>query len=196
MEHGIRRTIMIAGLGIAAVLSAGIAFGAIPAGDGTIHACRDHAGRLRVIDAESRNGRCSKHEKPLVWSQAGPAGPAGPSGADGAFGWQVVNTATPSDDEPIKTAVAECPSGQHVLGGGVVTGVRAGIHVTNSFPHTTPAPASHTPGGRPWRKSRPPMAELGPCGIRDLRDQRLRGRFRDWLTPPVAVHELAWQERP
>jgi hypothetical protein len=49
----------------------------------------------------------------------------------GVTGWQVVRAA--SDSMPsngMKTVFANCPSGQHVLGGGAVVGYQQG----NSFP--------------------------------------------------------------
>src|SRR3954462_14493355 len=70
-----------------AALGAGaaVAFAAIPAPDGTIHACIDPAstppGAVRIIDDATQ--ACAAGETPLSWSQTGPGGPAGPPGPQG-----------------------------------------------------------------------------------------------------------------
>src|SRR5690348_383117 len=70
-----------------AALGAGaaVAFAAIPAADGTIHACINPAstppGAVRIIDDATQT--CAAGETPLTWSQTGPPGPAGPQGPQG-----------------------------------------------------------------------------------------------------------------
>src|SRR4051794_15955622 len=115
MELRRRHAMAIIGALAVTIVGAGIASGAIPGQDGSIHACRDAHGRLRVLDAGSGGENCSKGEHPLVWAQRGPIGPAG---ADGLSGWQVVSAASSSNDESVKTSVAECPMGKRVVGGG------------------------------------------------------------------------------
>lgn len=80
-----------AGVLVAAVLlTAGgaVAWGSIPAEDGTIYACYQKKSdqQLRVIDGPSE--RCHSNEVPLSWSQQGPAGPQGPQGPQGETGPQ------------------------------------------------------------------------------------------------------------
>jgi len=61
-----------------------VATAAIPDEDGTIHACYDKQGSVRVIDARVQS--CTKHETALDWDRTGPAGPAGPAGPKGDTG--------------------------------------------------------------------------------------------------------------
>ena len=66
------------------VVAAGFAVAyAIPNPDGTISACYDDKGNLRVVDAGTA---CKSGETALQWSQAGPAGAPGADGAEGADG--------------------------------------------------------------------------------------------------------------
>src|SRR4051794_41712777 len=77
-----RRFLLRFALPTVAALGAGaaVAFAAIPAADGTIHACIDPAstppGAVRIIDDATQ--ACAAGETPLSWSQTGPPGPAGP----------------------------------------------------------------------------------------------------------------------
>jgi type VI secretion system secreted protein Hcp len=77
-----RRALKIA-LPAALALGAGtaVAIAAIPASDGTIHACYSTTGTVtgavRIID-EGQN--CATNEQSLTWNQTGPTGPAGPTG--------------------------------------------------------------------------------------------------------------------
>src|SRR5262245_37209244 len=70
---------------------AGIAYSAIPAGDGAIHACMVSAtGTIRLIDpslgAQSARSHCTSLESDVTWSQRGPAGVPGPPGPPGPPG--------------------------------------------------------------------------------------------------------------
>lgn len=69
------------------VLAAGVAWAAIPGGDGTITGCYlKVTGTLRVIDT-STGSKCLRGlETPISWNQKGDPGPAGPTGADGPAG--------------------------------------------------------------------------------------------------------------
>jgi type VI secretion system secreted protein Hcp len=77
-----RRALKIA-LPAALALGAGtaVAIAAIPASDGTIHACYSTTGTVtgavRIVD-EGQN--CAANEQSLTWDQTGPTGPAGPPG--------------------------------------------------------------------------------------------------------------------
>jgi hypothetical protein len=79
----IKRLIAVAAASAVLTVAGGIARAAVPADDGTITACYSTdgnkakpAGALRVVDAVSG---CGRDERPLAWSQRGPAGPVGPS---------------------------------------------------------------------------------------------------------------------
>lgn len=58
----------------------GVTYAAIPAPDGTIHACHDLRGSLRVIDSDAA---CAQGETALNFSQTGPQGAKGDPGAPG-----------------------------------------------------------------------------------------------------------------
>lgn len=71
-----RAAVLVAVLATALV---GASYAAIPGSNGTISACRDGQGRLKVIDVEAGQA-CPAGQVPLNWNQQGPAGPQGPSG--------------------------------------------------------------------------------------------------------------------
>jgi hypothetical protein len=72
---------------LAVVLAIGLAataWAAIPDGNGAISGCyAKKGGKLRVVKADKT---CKKTERPLVWSQTGPAGATGPRGPVGPKG--------------------------------------------------------------------------------------------------------------
>jgi type VI secretion system secreted protein Hcp len=84
-----RRRALKIGLPAALALGAGtaVAIAAIPASDGTIHACYattgTPTGAVRIVD-EGQN--CATGEQALTWNQTGPAGPSGPAGPPGDTG--------------------------------------------------------------------------------------------------------------
>jgi hypothetical protein len=79
------RALVPAALAVAAV-GGGLAYAAIPGGDGTITACyANKDGSLRVIDTTAGE-TCDKKETPLAWNTQGAPGPAGPQGAQGPAG--------------------------------------------------------------------------------------------------------------
>ena len=67
----------------------GVAFAAIPAGDGTIRACYETSGPLhqqgdlRVIDSSAT---CRRNEQSITWNQRGPQGAPGAQGPKGDVG--------------------------------------------------------------------------------------------------------------
>jgi type VI secretion system secreted protein Hcp len=83
-----RRALKIA-LPAALALGAGtaVAIAAIPASDGTIHACYSTTGTptgaARIVD---ETDTCAASEKALTWNQTGPTGPSGPAGPTGPPG--------------------------------------------------------------------------------------------------------------
>jgi type VI secretion system secreted protein Hcp len=64
-----------------------VAIAAIPASDGTIHACYatngTPTGAARIVEETET---CAATEKALTWSQTGPTGPTGSTGPSGASG--------------------------------------------------------------------------------------------------------------
>lgn len=73
---------------VAVIAAAGVAYAAVPGGDGTIHACYDSvSGQLRVFDPETNSPKaCGAKEHEVAWNQEGQAGPAGPEGPAGPTG--------------------------------------------------------------------------------------------------------------
>jgi len=115
------RIALIVSVLVAAV--AGVSYAAIPAADGTISACKDQKGILKVINAEAGQ-TCSGSQQLLTWNQQGPQGPAG---QDGISGYQVVHgTSAQYDSADEKYAFATCPSGKMPVGGGGSSGHQAG----------------------------------------------------------------------
>ncbi len=77
-----RRTLVLTAVG--ALLVAGVAAAAIPAGDGTITTCYKTAnGQLRVVNSAAD---CHSSERALTWNSQGVTGPTGPRGATGSAG--------------------------------------------------------------------------------------------------------------
>jgi Collagen triple helix repeat (20 copies) len=142
------RRIVLVGVG-ALVLAGGLAYAAIPDGNGTIHACMlNSQGQLRIIDPA--HDACRTNETAIAWSQTGPhgatgptgptgpAGPAGPTGPQGVKGdtgaqgptgpagpsggldhVQVVHVTATPSSSGFATALVNCPSGTTLTGGGV-----------------------------------------------------------------------------
>jgi len=72
-------------LAVAAVAAvASVAYAAIPSSSGTITACVDSKGALKLIDAEAGNA-CGTGKYALTWNQEGPAGPQGAPGSTNGY---------------------------------------------------------------------------------------------------------------
>lgn len=111
----------------ALALAGGIAYAAIPDGNGTIHACvLNSQGQVRIVDPAQ--GSCQANETALSWSQTGPAGPQGPPGAKGDTGAQgakggpdnvqVVHVTATATSSGFATALINCPTGTTLTSGG------------------------------------------------------------------------------
>jgi hypothetical protein len=81
----IRKSRLVLAVGVIAAVAAGAAYAAIPSSGGTISACLDAKGGLKLIDVET-GGSCTGSQKLLTWNQRGPQGYAGPQGAPGPQG--------------------------------------------------------------------------------------------------------------
>jgi hypothetical protein len=117
-------------LGMAALaLAGGIAYAAIPDAGGTIHACLNNQGQVRIIDTAQQ--QCKANETAISWSQTGPQGPQGPTGPQGPQGAtgaqgpqgslgdvQVVHATAAPDSGGFATATVNCPAGTTLTGGG------------------------------------------------------------------------------
>jgi hypothetical protein len=95
--RGRRGRLVVLGAGLA-LFSLGIAYAAIPGGDGVIHGCYDRSGKLRVIDVEAGQV-CKKTEHALSWNEEGPPGATGPVGPPGPTGPQGLPGADGKDGE-------------------------------------------------------------------------------------------------
>jgi hypothetical protein len=120
-------------------LVASAAYASIPSAIGTINACKDSKGALKVIDPEAGQ-TCNTNQQPLSWSQQGPVGPAGPAGtvgpagpqgsagavgpvgppgpAGGLSGVEVISQTTADDSQDLKGMLLSCPAGKVAVGGG------------------------------------------------------------------------------
>jgi hypothetical protein len=109
---------------------------AIPAADGTITACMKQDGTIRLIDTEA-GVSCKDNEKRVTWSQTGPQGAVGPEGPPGISGLHIVKVQTLFQSAAgvqggiNGSAVANCPEGEHLTGGGVQWGYTDGAHPDN-----------------------------------------------------------------
>ena len=118
------------GLSLVAVVLAtgGIAFAAIPGGDGKINGCYlSGTGQLRVINTEGASPqKCSNNETPLSWNQlgrkgdTGDTGAEGPQGPPGLSGYHLV-TASRNLEPGVQEAglEASCPTSERALGGSI-----------------------------------------------------------------------------
>src|SRR2546421_8828021 len=74
-------------IGVALSVGGGIAYAAIPSGDGTISGCAEkRTGILRVIDVEAGKQCLSAFENPIAWNARGPQGLKGDKGDKGDTG--------------------------------------------------------------------------------------------------------------
>jgi hypothetical protein len=131
--------------GMAAVLAvaiAGVGAAAIPSAGGTINACYDGTGKMRLIDTEggpgTAPGSCGASEKALSWNQKGPTGPAGPKGATGPQGPAGPSFARghfrngwhePTADAYRTFARVDMPKGLHIVSG------KAIVHMREAWGH-------------------------------------------------------------
>ncbi len=99
---------------VATTFLAGIAWAAIPASDGSISACYDRTGTLRVIDAEAGDV-CNRRETELEWSQTGPAGPAGPAGPSDAYVMTLSPLSPLEDGVTTSMDSMNVPAGNYVI---------------------------------------------------------------------------------
>ena len=135
-----RRRVALAAL-LVGLVTAGVAYAAIPDGNGVFTACKLNAtGTIRLIDTSlgstSLLGRCTSLETQLTWNQGGPKGPlgdkgptgdkgpigdkgpAGDPGVTGTSGYEVVSAQTGENETTPKLVAVVCPAGKHLLGGG------------------------------------------------------------------------------
>src|SRR5215218_10200627 len=91
------------------IVSVGAGYAAVPGSTGTISACKDNKGTLKVIDAESGQ-TCNANQQLLTWNQHGPAATSGRE--------IVVAENLQQDGAAVKNAQAACPSGKLAVGGG------------------------------------------------------------------------------
>jgi hypothetical protein len=156
MNHP-RRVLTTAAISVVTLGAAGVAVASIPSTNGVIHGCRSTlTGAVRVIDTDAGQKCQTFGEKQLDWNQqgpqgvpgpAGPVGPAGPTGATGSAGPAgPPGSTTPTVKEVLASgsvnggsdgrAVAHCPAGSVVTGGGysIGPGILVRISSAADFP--------------------------------------------------------------
>jgi len=99
--------ILIAALAVA-VVAGGVGYAAIPSADGTISACKDSTGALKVIDAEAGE-TCRAGQELLTWNQGAAHVLSNPISA-------LASSAFNSTDK--KVVMATCPDGTRAMSGG------------------------------------------------------------------------------
>ncbi len=106
----------VVAIAIAAVaVVASAAWAAIPDSSGTIHACADRDGHLRVIDTEGGK-TCKSNESPLSWSSA--TGPPAPPPAQLSDAFVALRGGTASvqpTGEPTEITTLDLPAGKYVV---------------------------------------------------------------------------------
>lgn len=110
----------------AILVGSGVAYAAIPSGDGTIKGCYattnglllgvPHSkGDTRIVDADEA---CRSYERAIAWNQQGPKGDTGAAGAT-RLSVQLGDTVEGSDPR-FGTVRARCPEGERATGGGYI----------------------------------------------------------------------------
>jgi hypothetical protein len=107
------RALIVLGAALALGIGGGVAVAQIPSADGTIRACYDGGGALKVID---EGKTCPKGWKgPITWNQQGVPG------QDGFSGYEIVQA---QGLDPVEYSVngisrqINCPEGKVPVGGG------------------------------------------------------------------------------
>jgi hypothetical protein len=114
-----RRTLLIVGVLIISAVSFGIGYGQGETSD--YYACVNNAsGTIRMISSDES---CAGNDVLIQWNINGPPGPPGDDGQDGApggvSGWErILGDSVTVPPEGLRTAIAICPEGKKVLGGG------------------------------------------------------------------------------
>jgi hypothetical protein len=156
-----RHVFIAAAVGLAASVLGGFGWAAIPGDGGLVQGCYDSGGNVKVVGALP----CPKGYTPLAWNQAGSPGPQGiqgpkgdqgdrgerglpgadgqngadgqdgAPGAPGVTGYEIVTSHASVPAGNVGFKGAGCPTGKHVLGGGVVPfGANTGSAIVGSFP--------------------------------------------------------------
>ena len=113
------------------VVAGGVAYASVPAADGTISACKDSKGAIKIVDVEAGQ-TCGAGRQLLTWNTSGTSG------------YELVyanSTQAPAAAD--KSASAFCPAGKVAVGGGAAaehvaggaaTGTAADVALTSSAP--------------------------------------------------------------
>jgi hypothetical protein len=122
------------------VALAGVTYAAIPGPDGTVHACYDVRGALRVIDSDAtcdtKNG-----ETALNFSQKGPAGPAGAPGQTKLLNFRSTTAIPVTRGVPGQIGSFDLPEGNWAIT------FNGGVRIPGSTPvglNFTPKPKLHS----------------------------------------------------
>lgn len=121
-----RFTLLLGLLAIGVGVGYGLSIARAHGGDGVIHVCVNNStGAMRHV---SNPVHCRSTETLLEWNEEGPqgpqgdtgaTGPQGPQGDPGISGYEVVTATVSIPDNTISGAIATCPTGKNVLGGGL-----------------------------------------------------------------------------
>lgn len=111
-EHKWSMTVVV--VGVAAALSAGLAWASVPDAAGVIHGCYDGKGALRVVDAETGRA-CKRKETALAWSERGPKGDRGDTGPQGEAGPRGAQGDPAYSVDSSGNRVYDNPTGEHMF---------------------------------------------------------------------------------
>jgi len=145
MRHAFRRLPHPAPATVIAVIAlvfaaGGLAAGAIPGHDGTIHSCyAKHGGQLRIV----KTAKCGRGEKALSWNEHGARSvTVRASIVDVHLSCSMV-TAGNYDCNGRATGTARCLASERATGGGYGTSSGSSVSATASYP----SPTAGTPTG-------------------------------------------------
>ena len=128
------------------VIAGGVALGAIPSGNGTIHACyKDVNGQLRVIDDEAGDD-CLLSETAISWNQQGTQGNQGPTGTQGPQGgpgsgglsdFEIVDSISPDVASSFVASLLPGPTGKQRISGGfdILSSPKGAVEIVTSAPY-------------------------------------------------------------
>jgi hypothetical protein len=157
-----RRRVVLAGVVVAAIVSAGVAYSSGGSASSTLTACVNETnGNMRLVGSASD---CRQHESAVTWNSEGTAGPTGPTGpqgptgargatgpqgptgADGVSGYEINSASVGIGPGVAAAGTIFCSAGKHVVGGGWTADVpfSRGVFVLQSGPNT---------GGTGWTGS-------------------------------------------
>jgi hypothetical protein len=119
MKTSIKKLYVLVAVAASLVVAGGVAYASVPSANGTISACKDSKGAIKIIDAEAGQ-TCSSTQQLLTWKTSG------------VSGYEIVTANSGQAlSAPDKSVTAFCPGGKVAVGGGGAAGhVGSGGYIT------------------------------------------------------------------